>query len=278
MYDQFAAKFVDAVRAFSVGEGTGEGITHGPLIHQAALDKVGRHVEDAKSKGAKVLVGGARLDGPGFFYQVRASRVRGSKADGTQPTVLGEAQRCAIDEDETFGPVAALYRFKTEEEVIAHANEPSVGLAAYVAPLLPCRTTQVPSWRTTELTFVAQVLLLRIHLARRPRFGGFGSRNGKTFFYLFHPPLHMTSSRRSEPTQAPSRRLRSRSVESGNRGSVAKVRSFLPSDFGRGIDEPLLLGSKYGLAEYQTIKRELASSFREWRVLMLGTVVAIGGM
>jgi hypothetical protein len=70
IYDKFAAALATAVRAFKVGEGNLEGITHGPLIHQAAVDKVARHVESAKSAGAKVLVGGARLDVPGFFYEV----------------------------------------------------------------------------------------------------------------------------------------------------------------------------------------------------------------
>lgn len=60
-----------AVRAFKVGEGIAQGVTHGPLIHQAAVEKVQRHVDDAKSKGAKVLVGGAKLDVPGHFFQVR---------------------------------------------------------------------------------------------------------------------------------------------------------------------------------------------------------------
>jgi hypothetical protein len=72
VYDAFAEKLATAVRAFKVGEGTGEGITHGPLIHAAAVDKVQHHVEDAKSKGAKVLVGGERLDMPGHFFQVSA--------------------------------------------------------------------------------------------------------------------------------------------------------------------------------------------------------------
>lgn len=73
VYDAFAAKLAVAVKAFKVGEGVGEGITHGPLIHQAAVDKVARHVEDAKSKGAKVLVGGAEIAGPGHFFQVSFS-------------------------------------------------------------------------------------------------------------------------------------------------------------------------------------------------------------
>lgn len=70
IYDAFAEKLAAAVRNFKVGEGVGEGITHGPLIHEAAVKKVASHVEDAKSKGAKVLVGGARLDVPGYFFQV----------------------------------------------------------------------------------------------------------------------------------------------------------------------------------------------------------------
>jgi len=104
------------VSKFKVGEGTSEGVTHGPLIHKAAVDKVGRHVEDATSKGATILFGGKKLDRPGYFFA---------------PTVLKDVQKCAIDDDETFGPIAALYKFKTEEEVIAKANEPRVGLAGY---------------------------------------------------------------------------------------------------------------------------------------------------
>ncbi|GAA5971069.1 hypothetical protein JCM21900_003611 [Sporobolomyces salmonicolor] len=116
IYDAFASKLADAVRNFKVGEGTGEGITHGPLIHQAAVDKVHIHVEDAKKAGAKVVVGGKKMDLPGYFYE---------------PTVLTEVQSCAIDNEETFGPLAALYRFETEEEVIARANDTEVGLAGY---------------------------------------------------------------------------------------------------------------------------------------------------
>lgn len=70
IYDAFAEKLATAVKAFKVGEGLKEGITHGPLIHGAAVDKVQRHVEDAKSKGAKVLLGGEKLDVPGHFFAV----------------------------------------------------------------------------------------------------------------------------------------------------------------------------------------------------------------
>ena len=74
IYDAFAEKLATAVKAFKVGEGLKEGTTHGPLIHGAAVDKVQRHVEDAKSKGAKVLLGGEKLDVPGHFFAVSHSR------------------------------------------------------------------------------------------------------------------------------------------------------------------------------------------------------------
>lgn len=75
VYDKFASKLADAVRKFKVGEGTGDGITHGPLIHENAVKKVKSHVEDAKSKGAKVLVGGDVPDLPGYFFQVGLQRL-----------------------------------------------------------------------------------------------------------------------------------------------------------------------------------------------------------
>ncbi len=116
VYDKFAAKLTEAVAKFKVGLGTEEGVTHGPLVHENAVKKVAEHVESAVAGGAKVLIGGNKLDLPGFFYA---------------PTVLSEVQRCAVDDEETFGPLAALYRFATEAEVIQRANEPRVGLAGY---------------------------------------------------------------------------------------------------------------------------------------------------
>jgi succinate-semialdehyde dehydrogenase/glutarate-semialdehyde dehydrogenase len=121
IYDKFASALTDAVSKFKVGEGTQEGVTHGPLVHKAAVDKVARHVESALAGGAKVAIGGKRREGEGFFYM---------------PTVLTEVKRCEIDEEETFGPIAPLYRFKTEEEVLKLANEPEVGLAGCVSLFL----------------------------------------------------------------------------------------------------------------------------------------------
>lgn len=89
--------------------------THGPLIHERAIEKVKNHVDDAVKNGASVLVGGKHLQG-NFFA----------------PTVLSDVSRSAVlTDEETFGPVAALIKFETEEEVIQLANDTNVGLAGY---------------------------------------------------------------------------------------------------------------------------------------------------
>jgi succinate-semialdehyde dehydrogenase / glutarate-semialdehyde dehydrogenase len=117
VYDAFAAKFTEAVKALKVGPGHEPGVEQGPLIEPAAVDKVERHVEDARSKGAKVLAGGKRHARGGQFYE---------------PTVLSECTpEMVITSEETFGPVAPLYRFKDEAEVIGLANKTEYGLASY---------------------------------------------------------------------------------------------------------------------------------------------------
>ena len=117
VYDQFATKFTAAVKALKVGAGLESGVEQGPLIEPAAVDKVERHVEDARAKGAKVLTGGRRHALGGQFYE---------------PTVLsGCTEEMVITREETFGPVAPLYRFKDEAEVIRLANKTEYGLASY---------------------------------------------------------------------------------------------------------------------------------------------------
>ncbi|KAG2155128.1 Aldehyde/histidinol dehydrogenase [Suillus bovinus] len=117
VYADFASKLAEKVTAFKVGNGLDETTTHGPLIHEKAISKVTRHVEDAVSRGAQVLIGGKRVDGAGTFFA---------------PTVLSEVPAGALfNVEETFGPVAALTKFETEAEVIALANDADVGLAGY---------------------------------------------------------------------------------------------------------------------------------------------------
>ncbi|KAK0618178.1 succinate-semialdehyde dehydrogenase [Bombardia bombarda] len=118
IYDEFAHKFAAKVREFKVGNGFAEGVTHGPLIHGRAIAKVDSHVRDAEAKGAQIVVGGQKLPdlGENFF----------------QPTVLtGMTSAMAMASEETFGPVAGLFAFETEEEVVRLANSTTVGLAGY---------------------------------------------------------------------------------------------------------------------------------------------------
>ncbi|HEX2478774.1 MAG TPA: NAD-dependent succinate-semialdehyde dehydrogenase [Geminicoccaceae bacterium] len=117
IYDQFAARFTEAVKGLKVGMGLDSGVEQGPLIEPAAVDKVERHVEDARGKGAKVLTGGKRHALGGQLYE---------------PTVLSECtEDMVITREETFGPVAPLYKFKDEAEVIRLANKTEYGLASY---------------------------------------------------------------------------------------------------------------------------------------------------
>ena len=115
VYDAFAAKLVKAVERLRVGDGFAEGITTGPLIDSKAVEKVEAHLADATSKGAKVLTGGKVKQG--LFFE---------------PTVLAGATReMLLSREETFGPVAPLFRFETVEEVIEFANATEFGLASY---------------------------------------------------------------------------------------------------------------------------------------------------
>ncbi len=117
VYDQFAAKLAEKVKALKVGAGTEAGVQQGPLIDVQALAKVESHIADAMSGGARVLTGGKRHARGGTFFE---------------PTVLTEvSSSMRIFREETFGPVAPLIRFRTDDEVIAMANDTEYGLAAY---------------------------------------------------------------------------------------------------------------------------------------------------
>jgi succinate-semialdehyde dehydrogenase / glutarate-semialdehyde dehydrogenase len=121
IYDAFVARLGEAARKIRVGRGTEDGVQLGPLIDDAALEKVEAHVDDARTKGAKVVTGGAPADaGPGLsrrFYQ---------------PTVIdGFTDAMLISHEETFGPVAPVRRFRDEAEAIELANRSIYGLAAY---------------------------------------------------------------------------------------------------------------------------------------------------
>lgn len=117
IYDQFVTRLAEEVRKLKVGNGMDEGVVVGPLIDSKGLEKVEDHVKDALEKGGRLVAGGQRHQLGGNFFQ---------------PTVIADANdNMKVAEEETFGPLAACFRFKTEEEVIQRANSTPFGLAAY---------------------------------------------------------------------------------------------------------------------------------------------------
>jgi succinate-semialdehyde dehydrogenase/glutarate-semialdehyde dehydrogenase len=117
VYDAFAAKLKAAVEALRVGDGMEPGVTQGPLINAEAVAKVEAHIADALKRGARIVTGGARHPRGGNFFT---------------PTILADVSAGAdIFREETFGPVAPLFRFKTEDEAVKLANDTEFGLAAY---------------------------------------------------------------------------------------------------------------------------------------------------
>ncbi|MEX0645385.1 MAG: aldehyde dehydrogenase family protein, partial [Parvularculaceae bacterium] len=117
VYDAFADKLAKAVSKLKVGDGLEQGVEQGPLIDEKAVEKVEEHIADATKKGAKVVLGGHRHKlGHSFF----------------EPTILtGVTSAMAVAKEETFGPVAPLFRFETEDEAIRLANDTEFGLASY---------------------------------------------------------------------------------------------------------------------------------------------------
>lgn len=116
--DKFVERFAEKVGSFKVGGGFDEGVTHGPVIHDKAIEKVIQHVNDAKEKGGKVVLGGEKMPNLGNnFYQ---------------PTVITDMNSTMqLASEETFGPVAGIFRFDEEADVIQMANDSEVGLAGY---------------------------------------------------------------------------------------------------------------------------------------------------
>jgi succinate-semialdehyde dehydrogenase/glutarate-semialdehyde dehydrogenase len=138
IYDAFVERFTELVSQMKVGNGMEEGVIQGPLIDEAAVAKVEEHVRDAVSGGARVVTGGKRHALGGTFYE---------------PTVIADAQQSMkIANEETFGPVAPIFRFKEEKEAIRLANDTEYGLSAYFFTRDLART-----WRVAEALEVGQI-------------------------------------------------------------------------------------------------------------------------
>ncbi len=118
VYDQFVEKLTAAVEGLKVGNGMDSGVTQGPLINAAAIDKIEDHLSDAVSKGGQITTGGQRHSLGGTFFE---------------PTVISHANNdMKVAREETFGPLAPVFKFSTEAEAIAMGNDTEFGLAAYV--------------------------------------------------------------------------------------------------------------------------------------------------
>lgn len=131
IYDAFAEKFVQAVKSLKVGDGREKDVTQGPLINKKALEKVQKHIADAVSKGAKIMLGGKPHVLGGLFFE---------------PTVLANVNtKMLLATEETFGPVAPLFKFHTEDEAVQMANATEFGLASYFYTRDLAR-----SWRVSE--------------------------------------------------------------------------------------------------------------------------------
>ena len=131
VYDEFAGRLSQAVSGLKVADGFEDGAQQGPLIDMAAVEKVEAHIADAVAKGARVALGGKRHALGGSFFE---------------PTILVDVTpEMAVSREETFGPVAPLFRFKTDAEAIAMANDTEFGLAAYFYSRDMARI-----WRTSE--------------------------------------------------------------------------------------------------------------------------------
>ena len=117
IHDRFTDRLAEASAALKVGDGMEEGVGTGPLIDIKAVEKVESHIQDAVAKGARVVVGGGRHSNGGNFFE---------------PTVLtGVTPEMIVSREETFGPLAPVYRFETDEDVVKKANDTEFGLAAY---------------------------------------------------------------------------------------------------------------------------------------------------
>lgn len=169
IYDKISQLLVERMKQLKVGAGFEPGVNIGPLMHEGAVTKAAGHVDDAVSKGAQVLLGGKPWGGPsgkGFFFE---------------PTVISHMKPDMLtSNEEVFAPVAALYKFQTEEEVLALANNVDVGLGSYV-----CTNDIARMWRVAEELEVGLVAVNGGLLAavESPfggvKWSGFGKEGGK---------------------------------------------------------------------------------------------------
>ncbi|RMZ83858.1 hypothetical protein DV737_g1510, partial [Chaetothyriales sp. CBS 132003] len=188
IYDRFSAALVNGLKQLKVGLGTENGVSIGPLTHERAVQKALAHIKDAKSRGATVLLGGDAFQPnnlPGYFIQ---------------PTILGGVPTGTImDHEETFAPVVALQRFRTEEEALEMANNCNVGLGSYIMTENIARM-----WRVAESLEVGMVAVnLGTMSACESPFGGQASRCAKGELFGNSAPANTIAGGQAEYVRVP---------------------------------------------------------------------------
>lgn len=169
VYDRVGKLLVEKMKKLKVGAGFEEGVNIGPLMHEAAVKKAAAHVKDATSKGANILLGGKASggkSGKGYFFE---------------PTVLADMTSSMLTtNEEVFAPVAALYKFKTEEEVVQLANNVDVGLGSYICTSDIARMWRVSEELETGLVAINSGLLAAVESPfGGVKWSGFGKEGGK---------------------------------------------------------------------------------------------------
>ncbi len=168
VYDQFVNRFVDVMRSVKIGNGVEDGVEMGPLVHERRIGLMQGFVEDAVTRGATVLLGGAKLDRVGHFYQ---------------PTVLADVPADArILHEEPFGPIAPLLRFSDTDEVIRRANSLPYGLASFVFTQSLQTATKVSNAIEAGMVYINQVAVVAETPFGGIKDSGIGSEGGAETF------------------------------------------------------------------------------------------------
>ncbi len=168
VYDQFLARFLDAMHNVRIGNGLDEGVTMGPLVHERRIELMQTLVSDAVKRGAEILMGGSKLDRVGHFFA---------------PTVLANVPEDAlVMNEEPFGPIAPLVRFNNTDTVIRQANRLSYGLASYVFTNSIARANQVSNELESGLVYINRVAVLADMPFGGIKDSGIGSEGGTESF------------------------------------------------------------------------------------------------
>lgn len=186
VYDDFVQRLRKRIEALKVGDGSQDGVDQGPLISKEALEKVEAHVRDDVQHGAKLLTGGRRMDMKGYFFQ---------------PTLLVDCNKtCKSYSEEVFGPIACVFKFRNEEEVIQFANDTLYGLAGYCYTRDLARAFRMSEWLQCGLVGInAGVISTPNAPFGGVKLSGFGREGGSTGIHEYLIEKYITVGGLNEP-------------------------------------------------------------------------------